>query len=502
MKYRYWISALVLSGACACALAARVIDVEALAASQGRNLAAQPQSLQQTLGARDGELKALRSATLPGGNTLTRYQQYFQGVPVWGEAITEARPSAGTQGLTLTPPERSGRYIADIGQDLASVKPTLSREQVLAQARMLKANSWPTRNEQAQLYVRLGSNDVAQLVYHVSFMLDQPRPSRPHLLIDAHSGIVLKQWEGLTHYDATGPGGNLKTGRYEFGSNGLPPLDVGSDCRMENSKVIGVDLANDVREQNPKATPFRFACSRNTYKAVNGAYSPLNDAFYFGGVIHDMYQSWLGTAPIQGKLIMRTHYGYEPENASWDGRFMNFGDGGATFYPLVSLDVAGHEVSHGYTEQNSNLVYEGQAGAMNEAFSDMAGEAAEYFARGSNDWLVGAEIFKRKATALRYMNDPPRDGMSIDHARKYQAGLDVHYASGVYNKAFYLLATRKNWNTRKAFEVFADANRFYWAQNSSFNQGACGVEKAAKARGYAVRDVSASFRSVGVACRV
>ena len=69
---------------------------------------------------------------------------------------------------------------------------------------------------------------------------------------------------------------------------------------------------------------------------------------------------------------------------------MTFGDGGTTFYPLVSLDVASHEFSHGFTSQNSNLTYSGQSGGINEAYSDIAGAAAEFYMRGSTDFLVGA----------------------------------------------------------------------------------------------------------------
>ncbi|TXH39903.1 MAG: hemagglutinin, partial [Burkholderiaceae bacterium] len=83
---------------------------------------------------------------------------------------------------------------------------------------------------------------------------------------------------------------------------------------------------------------------------------------------------------------------------------------------------------------------------------------------------------------------------------KYTSGLDVHYSSGVYNKAFYLLATKPGWGIRKAFEVMADANRLYWTASSTFNTGACGVEKAAANRGYTVADVTNAFSQVGVSC--
>ena len=175
---------------------------------------------------------------------------------------------------------------------------------------------------------------------------------------------------------------------------------------------------------------------------------------------------------------------------------MTFGDGATTFHPLVSLDVSAHEVSHGYTEQNSGLVYSGQSGGMNEAYSDIAGEAAEFFKDGTNDFLVGAQIFKGTG-ALRYMANPPQDGRSIGHASNYTSGMDVHYSSGVYNKAFYLLATTSGWNTQSAFQAFARANRDYWTASSTFNQGACGVQKAATDMGKPVADVIAAFSAVG-----
>ena len=97
---------------------------------------------------------------------------------------------------------------------------------------------------------------------------------------------------------------------------------------------------------------------------------------------------------------MKVHYSKNYENAYWDGSSMTFGDGKNTFYPLVSLDVSSHEIAHGFTEFNSNLAYYGQSGGMNEAFSDMAGEAAEFYAKNTNDFLVGAEIFKQAAGAI------------------------------------------------------------------------------------------------------
>jgi pseudolysin/vibriolysin len=102
--------------------------------------------------------------------------------------------------------------------------------------------------------------------------------------------------------------------------------------------------------------------------------------------------------------------------------------------------------------------------------------------------------------AMRDMCTPSNDGLSIDSARDYSDALDVHYSSGVYNRAFCLLARTSGWNTRKAFEVFHDANALYWGPQETFDGGACGVEQAAADRGYVQADVAAAFNAVDVAC--
>jgi pseudolysin/vibriolysin len=265
---------------------------------------------------------------------------------------------------------------------------------------------------------------------------------------------------------------------------------------MQNTDVATYNM----NQRRTGGTLWSFTCPTSSGDAVNGAYSPINDAHHFGGVVHDMYSNWFGAPPLAFQLVMNVHYSRNYENAFWNGSSMNFGDGASTFYPLVSLDVTSHEISHGFTEQHSNLAYSGQSGGMNEAFSDMAGEAAEYYDRGSNDWLVGAEIFKN-GTALRYMCTPTLDGRSIDNEANYTSTLDVHYSSGVYNKAYCTLAKTSTWNTRKAFEVFERANALYWTSTSTFDSGACGVESAAADLGYSASDVAAAFTAVGVTCK-
>ncbi len=304
-----------------------------------------------------------------------------------------------------------------------------------------------------------------------------------------------------------GPGGNEKTGVYYYGPEGsgadFGALDLtiaNNTCTMSNVKVKTVDLNNGTSG----SSAYSYADDGSCYQAAdpaNGAYSPLNDAHYFGGVVFDMFESYLGVAPLSFQLTMRVHYGVDYENAFWDGSQMTFGDGKSYFYPLVSLDISAHEVSHGFTEQNSNLIYSDQSGGMNEAFSDIAGEAAEYFMRGAADFLVGAEIFKA-AGALRYMNEPTLDGTSIDHVSDYYKGMDVHYSSGVFNKAFYELAATQGYGVEKAFKAFAWANQNCWVADSTFQEGAQCVLAEVLAQdddlGYPPAAVVAAFEVVGI----
>merc|ERR1712034_207385 len=96
------------------------------------------------------------------------------------------------------------------------------------------------------------------------------------------------------------------------------------------------------------------------------------------------------------------------------------------------------------------------------------------------DWMVGADIYKRAGAAMRYFEKPERNGKSIGHASKYNSRMDVHDSSGVYNRAYYLIVTSGKYSFKQAFILFTTANKLYWTASSTFNQGACGVERAAK----------------------
>lgn len=451
------------------------------------------------LGLDNSMLRLLSSRTAADGVTHQRFEQLHQGVPVFGEHVVMATGASGALRSLF------GTVVRRLQGDVPSVVPRIDAAHAAALAEAAAPGvtaSMQIQNQNQRLMIHVDAHDVARLAWVMDFYADgagQPA-TRPFVIIDARDGAVLEQWEGLTtEKTGTGPGGNEKSGQVAYGVD-APYLDVtvdGATCALENDNLKTVNLNHGTFSSNNAA--HRFTCPQNTVKAVNGAYSPLNDAHAAGATAVDMYRDWMGTAPLRFQLVLQVHYGTGVENAVWTGRTVWFGDGSRRFHPLVSLDVVAHEVSHGFTEQNSGLRYYAQSGGMNEAFSDMAGEAAEYYAAGNNDFLIGAAITKGEG-ALRYFDDPTRDGRSIGNARDYTPGLNPHYASGVYNKAFYLLANREGWDTHKAFMAMAVANRDYWTPSSTYASGACGVIAAALDLDYPVEDVVASFDEVGVRC--
>jgi vibriolysin len=444
------------------------------------------------------DLKLVRQGRDFNGVTHKRFQQSLHGIPFWGmEAIVSHDASGKVVNL-------HGDMVLETKNEIKSIPKKLDP---LGALNTMKKNHkeqdqgavWEFSNEQYGTFIVVDAKEKAHLCYVVSFFADTEcgNPSRPVFFIDVKNGKVIDSFDSLAYaYDGTGPGGNQKIGQYTYGTT-YSKFGVsinGSTCTMNYADCKTVDLNHGTSG----TTPYSYTCYNNTHEAINGAYCPLNDAQYFGQQIYNMYQEWYGVPVLPFQLMMRCHYSTNYENAFWNGSSMTFGDGYSTFYPLVCLDVSAHEVSHGFTENNSGLIYSGQSGGINESFSDMAGEAAKYYMRGTNDFKCGFDIFKSPTGALRYLYDPPLDGMSIDHVDDYYSGLDVHYSCGIFNKAFYLIATAPGFTTHMAFDIFVKANQDYWVPSSTFVQGAEAAQDAAADLGYSCTAVRDAFAVVGI----
>lgn len=429
--------------------------------------------------------------------TLLRKKQLHYGIPVYGQSVVVDLSKQGVAKAV------DGQVLTGIESDIGSTLPMINAKQAvdIAKSQHKGIAAATIRDPHTELVIWLDDQQSARLIYKIDFLQTKGMaPSRPITLVDAKSGELLEQWEGIAFLEAEGPGGNEKSGRYYFGLNTqYGGFQVNPYCQMDSENVVTLNMNN----QQSSGQIHQFSCSDNNgvnvnnYRAVNGAYAPMNDAHYFGQRVFDMYQDWLNTRPIKQKLTMRVHYGSNYGNAFWDGRQMTFGDGNQSMYPLATWDVIAHEVSHGFTEQNSGLEYRGMSGGMNESFSDVAAAALSEYVHGSFNWKMGEHVMKH-SDAMRYFIQPSQDGVSIDHVNQYYNGIDVHHSSGIFNKAFYHLSTSNNWGIKKAFEAYATANQLYWTPNSDFQQGADGVCKAAQDLGYETSAVRVAFNEVGI----
>jgi len=177
------------------------------------------------------------------------------------------------------------------------------------------------------------------------------------------------------------------------------------------------------------------------------------DAAYGLANTWDFYLNTFGRRGIADDGVAArgfVHFGTNYVNAFWsDGCFcMEFGDGSAAsgISALDSLDVAGHEMTHGVTSRTARLVYSGESGGLNESTSDVFGTMVEWYANNAQDvpdYVIGEEIFRNYNPAVNYirrMDKPSMDGASKDCWYSGVGGVDVHYSSGVGNHLFYLLS--------------------------------------------------------------
>ncbi len=488
-----------------------------------------------------------------------RIQEMYKGYPVFGADAVVHVPNgshllhAGLMELAKNnDTTMNGIFYDDLSTDLANTPAvvfTKEQAQTALQQAILanqqKMGGTPTvTNQQSNLIVYIDENNKAHWAFKVSFDASPIKageiPSQPIYIMDAVSFKIYEEWNDMKTTDLDnvfggGFGGNEKMGKlvYDGLKGHLGKLAIQRDaatasCYLQNNEVkIKKCTSSDFFGQCLKSVDFTTPCAatdpdhNNVYwngdtDAVHGGYSPSNDALFNGKVIKSLYKDWYKLNVLENKkdktpmlLTMVVHL--PMDNAYWDGKTMNFGDGVAWFYPLTSLGVAAHEVSHGFTQQHSNLLYRGKSGGMNESFSDMAAQAAEYYAYGKVSWQIGPEIVKDEATigkALRWMDKPSKDcrgakpgpgvRCSLDDAKQYVKGVNVHCSSGVYNRFFYTLANKKNWNPKIAFQVMVQANAHYWTANTDWERGACDVVHAAKDFGYDVKAVKQAFDVVKV----
>jgi Zn-dependent metalloprotease len=409
------------------------------------------------------------------GDNHLHFDQTFRGVRVWeGSAIVHADRAGAVRSIT-----------ADIRSNinLASVTPALPATQAraLAHADLRPRGSYvsqplaelvvypemATREKATRLRGprgELNADDLERvatrhtLAWYVHAELEDGTNETLHTdyIIDATSGSILKKWSTLLTSAATG------TGNSQYSS----AVQIGTDSTTSGWQLKDVARSMNITTYNlnhgTSGTGTIFTDTDNTWgdganytsggstTSANGQTAGV-DAHYGTEKTFDYYWNVHARNGIDAAgtaTYNRVHYSTSYVNAFWsDSCFcMTYGDGGSGYTVLTSLDVAGHEMTHGVTSRTSNLTYSGESGGLNESHSDIHGTMVEFYARGGSgstigstggNWTIGEQL---NATPLRYMYKPSLDGTSPDAWSSSIGSLDVHYSSGPMNRAFYFLS--------------------------------------------------------------
>ena len=493
----------------------------------------------------DPEVRVVRSETDDLGLTHVRVQQTVAGVPVWGaESAVHLRdgrvyawggavhPDADAVATVPALTERAALEAAR--RDIGDVP---LRASVPADA-LAESIDWsPT----AELVV-YPHDDAYRLAYHVRVFVDQPVPANWETFVDAQSGEVLHRFNSLhtagLGADAHGLEAGAWSGAPYARTSSRPMVEVmDGPANGTGSSLFGgtLPLATFLYQgayylyDTTRGPQYIRTMSSNGGNSLPGQYvtdsnnsfsaSAAVDAHYGAVTTFDYFKNTHGRSSYNGSnatITSTVNYDDQPggagyNNAFWNGQQMVYGDGdGQTFRPLVSLDIAAHELTHAVTGTSAGLIYQNESGALNEAVSDIFAVMVD-----RNDFLIGEDSYTpgRSGDALRYMDDPSRGNQPDNYADRYTGSQDnggVHINSGIANKQAYLMiaggtfrgvavqsvgrsVTEKVWY-RALTRYFTQSTNFAGARQGTI-QAATDLYGAGSAQ---VRSVTNAWAAVGV----
>lgn len=348
-----------------------------------------------------------------------------------------------------------------------------------------------------------GENYTAYKV-NVNFMGDDP--GNWFVFVDANTGKVIDKYNGLMHADEMktqkGAGKGVHGEHRELHITQVKEPNSGTkftlaDYSHENLEgIVTYDAKNDNTSSNDTLYVGNSAAFIGDYDRA------LVDAHYNSEKVYEYYLNEHGRNSLDGEgmaIISKVHYGNNYNNASWNGRWMTYGDGDGVFMTSLSagLDVAAHEMTHGVITHSANLVYRNQSGALNESFADVFGALVD-----NSDWEMGEDIMAPAAkadgvTVLRSLSNPNSVVVSNEQRRAYSTnggvypdhmdefynmptsvdGGGVHVNSSITNHAAYLIG--QEIGREKLGQIYYRALTVYLTPNSDFSDARQAIVQSA-----------------------
>ncbi|MFF4185079.1 M4 family metallopeptidase [Streptomyces sp. NPDC001691] len=389
------------------------------------------------------------------GSASVRFDRTYKGLPTYGGDVIVRLKQDGTYQSLATGAQTSAAV---------STTPQLAASSA-AKVSTAAFNGHVDSVSAGHLAVRM-EGTAATLVWETVVSGTRPdlTPSRLHVLVDARTGKVVRTNDEVSTFAAEGaahataskvgaaarPAAPTVAGTGQTIYSGRVSLDVtqsGGGYSMQDPSH-GNGYTTDLNHATG-GTGSVFTSSSGTFG--NGSTSdPASagaDAHYGAAETYDYYKNVQGRNGIFGDgrgVPSRTHYGNAYVNAFWDGTQMTYGDGQNNARPLVELDVAGHEMSHGVSGALTGWDETGETGGMNEGTSDIFGTMVEFYANNpvdTPDYTMGELInINGDGRPLRYMYNPSLDGHSPNCWDSGNGSLDPHYSMGPLNHWFFLAA--------------------------------------------------------------
>ena len=284
-----------------------------------------------------------------------------------------------------------------------------------------------------------------RLAWKFDIYANQPM-SRQWIFVDAASGKIIKTLQRIQSEHEEVLSNAVATALTKYNNTRTITTDyTGSTYRLrETGRGLGIETYNLNNGTNyGSATDFTNATT--SWSAVNND-QVARDAHWGAEVTYDYFLSKHSRNSIDNaglKLLSYVHYDNNYDNAFWDGTKMTYGDGAVSETPYTTLDICGHEITHGLTENTAGLTYSYESGALNEGFSDIFGTSIEFYASPplqTGNWEVGEDI----GSPFRSMSNPNLYSQPDTYQGNlwYSGSADnggVHTNSGVVNFWYYLL---------------------------------------------------------------
>ncbi len=372
------------------------------------------------------------------GTLHTRYERTYAGLPVLGGDVIVHTPPASLAAGTVSSTFNNKRTIK-VASTTATFTKSAAASKALKAAKSLAAEKPTTDSARKVIWAGSGTPKLAWETV-IGGLQDDGTPSQLHVITDATTGQELYRYQGIK----TGTGNTQYSGTVTLNTTLSGSTYQLYDTTRGGHKTYSLN-------NGTSGTGTLMTDSDDTWGTGAGSNTQTAgaDAAYGAQETWDFYKNTFGRSGIKNDGVAaysRVHYSSAYVNAFWDDSCfcMTYGDGSGGTHALTSLDVAGHEMSHGVTSNTAGLDYSGESGGLNEATSDIFGTGVEFYANNASDpgdYLIGEKIdINGDGTPLRYMDKPSKDGGSADSWYSGVGNLDVHYSSGPANHMFYLLS--------------------------------------------------------------